>query len=160
MFYAVDFKNDELGVLDSSDNVVEYYSLDDIKKIVKSGISICGVKLAEDINPIYTLNGLSINLAYRRHKKFGKWIVVVLREGDRFGCTLKECIHKDTVAFYDTSSNFAKQEYPLGQYVCSYYLDTISHHVGVLKLNLEVPAWTVDSNTMKSITTWLKSFNS
>ena len=81
-FYAVDYKDNKLGVLDISDKVVEYYTISEIKSFIKDGIVINGVVLDEKTNPIYTLDGLRVNLAYRNRKKFGKWVVCLLKSGD------------------------------------------------------------------------------
>ena len=80
-----------------------------------------GVVLNEETNPMYTIDGLKVNLAYKNHKKFGKWIVVLLKKGDSPLALIK------------------KQFYLLigvnGQYVTSYYLETLLGHNGRLCLD-------------------------
>lgn len=156
-FYAIDFKDRKLGVLDKFDKVVEYYTLDQIKSFIKDGIIINGVTLDEKTNPIYTLNGLKVNLAYRKHKKFGKWIVAVLKSGDKYGSTLSSCVKEDTVMFYDSSVSWSKQEYPFGQFISSYYLQTLLEHTGGLSLDASIPSWCVDAKTFKEIREWLEN---
>ena len=158
-FYAIDFKDGKLGILDTNDKVVEYYSPEQIKSIIKGGIVINGVVLNEETNPMYTIDGLKVNLAYKNHKKFGKWIVVLLKKGDKFGNTLSSCIDKETVLFYDSSVDWSKQEYPYGQYVTSYYLETLLGHNGRLCLDTSVSAWYVSAEDMNCIKNWLKQFN-
>ena len=157
-FYAVDYKDNKLGILDKEDGVVDYYSPTEIKEIIKKyNITINGVKvLEENYNPLLCLDGLQVNLAYRNFKKFGKWIVVLLRNGDRFGLSLSSRVTGDTVLFYDTSVNWSKQEYPYGQYVSSYYLDSILEHEGKLKLQADIPSWAVSKEHMLKIKDWLK----
>lgn len=156
-FYAVDFKDGKLGILDTSDKIVEYYTPSEVKDIIKrhdfviNGVSV----LDEKTNPMFSLDGLKINLAYRTHKKFGRWIVALLREGDRYGSTLSSVVKKDTVFFYDSSVSWSRQEYPYGQFVSSYYLDTIFDHEGGLCLDASVSSWVIDSETMDSILDWL-----
>lgn len=158
-FYAVDFKDEKLGILDITDKTVEYYSTDQIKTIVKGGIVINGVILDEKTNPIFTLDGLKVNLAYRKRKKFGKWVVAVLKSGDKFGSTLSSTINEDTVFFYDSSVNWNQQEYPYGQFVSSYHLSIIRNHRGSLSLDTSIPAWTINADTMNAITTWLNKIS-
>ena len=65
MLEAVDFKDGKIGVYDNEDGSLEYASIESIKKALNSGISIMGVVLDENINPIYTLDGLVVNLFYK-----------------------------------------------------------------------------------------------
>lgn len=154
-FYAVDYKDNKLGVLDKNDGVVEYYTTNDIKSILKRGIVINGVTLQEHINPLYTVDGLHVSLAYQRAKKFGKWIVVVLKKGDRYGNALSCCVERDTVVFYDSSVDWSRVEHPYGQFVASYWLSTLLEHTGGLCLDAGVSSWVVDEKTMSAICAWL-----
>lgn len=158
-FSAIDCKGDKIGVLDETDKVVEYYTPSELKSFLKDGVIINGVTLAEDINPIFTLDGLEFDLAYKNHNSFGKWTVAVLKEGDKFGRTLASTVKTDTVMFYsNTSKGFSKPSHPLGQFVSSYRLVDIVNHRGVLKLQADVPAWTIDAKTMDEINKWLRNF--
>lgn len=158
-FSAIDCKGDKIGVLDETDKVVEYYTPSELKSFIKDGVVINGVTLAEDINPIYTLDGLSFDLAYKNHNSFGKWTVAVLKSGDRYGITLASTVKTDTVRFYsNTPKGFSKPSHPLGQFVSSYHLVDILNHRGMLKLQADVPAWTVDAKTMSEISKWLRNF--
>lgn len=158
MFYAIDFKNEKLGILDTTDKVVEYFTPSEIKQYLKAGVVINGVVLDEKTNPLYTLEGLSVNLAYRTRKKFGKWIVVILKEGDRYGSSLSSTIKTDTVFFYDSSVGWDIVKYPYGQFVASYRLETLVKHDGGLCLDTSVPSWCISGEQWKSIKTWLDNF--
>jgi len=89
-------------------------------------------------------NGLSFN-------------VHIIRKGDRYGRT-NSLIHdedKMLVEFYDT--RYAHTS--LGQFVSSYYADTIldcEPHTG-LDLDSGIPSWTVDGDAMDVVIEWLQS---
>lgn len=156
-FYAVDYKDNKLGILDTSDNVVEYYSTDNIINFIKDGITIYGVLYTPEINSMYTINGLTVNLAYRRHKKVGKWIVVLLKQGDKWGTTLECSVKEDTLYFYDSSVKWDKHKYPFGQFVASYYLNTIlqGNNSSSLCLDASIKSWFVTKEEMEEIIAWL-----
>lgn len=154
-FVAVDYRDGKLGILDKTDNVEEYYNPERIKIFIKDGIVIDGVTLDEKLNPMYTINGLTVNLAYKNHNKFGKWVVALLRKGDKYGNTLSSSIKRDTVFFYDSSVNWSKQKYPFGQFVTSYDLKTIIMHNGSLVLDASVESWCVNAKDMRDIVLWL-----
>ena len=160
MYYAVDFKEGKLGILNTSSKTVEFFTPEKIKEILKSGIIINGITLAEELNPIYTISGLKVNLAYRNHKKFGKWIVCVLKAGDKYGRSLSSTVNQDTVFFYDTSVDWNVQEYPYGQFVASYYLETILEHKGGLCFDAGVPSWGINGAMIESVKTWLRGMDS
>lgn len=157
-FYAVDYKDGKLGILDTKDNVTEYYTTSDIVKFLKDGIVINGVLYEPEVNKKFTLDGLTINLAYRLHKKVGRWIVVLLRKGDRWGKRLSNKIEKDTLYFYDTSVNWSKNKYPFGQYVSSYYLETLlkehDSNYGLI-LDASVSSWKVSKEELEEVIDWL-----
>lgn len=159
-FYVIDYKEEKLGVLDKSDGVVEYYSINDIKSFILDGIVINGVVLDENTNPIYTLKGLKVDLAYPIAKKVGKWIITVLKIGDKYGSTLVSSVKKPTVRFYDSSVKWSKQEHPYGQFVASYHLDTLLNHQCGLYLDASVPSWYVEESDMKVIVNWLREVSS
>lgn len=156
-FYAVDYRDGKLGVLDTSDKVTEYFTTAEIKKYLKDGIVINGVIFEPETNPMYTLDGLTVNLAYKRHKKVGKWIVVLLKEGDKWGTSLGSTIKEDALYFYDSSVNWSKNKYPFGQFVSSYNLKTILEHdynYG-LSLDASVESWKVSKEELSKIVDWL-----
>lgn len=153
-FYAISFRDGKIGVLDTRDNVTEYYAPNDLIAFLNKGLVINGVTLATKLNPIFTLNGLTVNLAYPIHKQFGNWVVALLRKGDRYGSTLSSVVKEDTLFFYYVSDKFSKPKYPLGQFVSSYYLKTILSHTGGLILQMDEPLWRIDEDTMNRIKEW------
>lgn len=156
-FYAVDYRDGKLGVLDTSDKVTEYFTTAEIKKYLKDGIVINGVIFEPENKPMYTLDGLNVNLAYKRHKKVGKWIVVLLKEGDKWGASLGYTVKEDTLYFYDSSVKWSKNKYPFGQFVSSYNLKTILEHdynYG-LSLDASVDSWKVSKEELSEIVDWL-----
>ena len=156
-FYAVDYKDGKLGVLDTNDKVTEYFTVSEIKKYLKDGIIINGVIFEPEVNPMFTLDGLTVNLAYKKHKKVGKWIVALLKKGDKCGTSLGSTVKEDTLHFYDSSVKWSKNKYPFGQFVSSYYLKTILEHNCNYGLNLDssVESWKVSKEEFSEIVDWL-----
>lgn len=156
-FFVVNASDNSLMILDKLDGVVEEYSVDDIKRILKSGIRICGVEIS-DTNPIFTFNGLNVNIYYPKHKKFGKFYVVYLNKGDRIGSSLSSVVKEPSIMFYDsTASNFDRHMYPFGQPLYSYYVRSILDSKGGLIIDNDVPSWNVDAETMDKIRSWINS---
>ena len=67
MFYVSSENNGKFGATDTSDNIEEFYSRKDIKRILSLGISIIGVttysdKLVVKVSPLYNE---SVDLAKR-----------------------------------------------------------------------------------------------
>lgn len=154
MFYAVEYKSKLIGVLDTDDNSIEYYDPDAIKEFIKLGIEIYGITLAEDSNPMFTVNGLVINLYYLRSTQVGQFKVALLVPDDRWGKTFRTIVNAPTLAFFDTSTSLSKKEYPSGQYISSYYLETLLSHNSGLILNAEVPDWKISASDINSIKEW------
>lgn len=157
MFYAVDFKDGKIGVWDDMDDTVEYWTPSALKNVIKKlGLEIYGVTIEENVNPIYTLDGLTVNLFYRHSTRVDRFRVVLLNTGEYWGRTFSSRVDKPTVAFFDTSTSFSKQKYPSGQYVASYYAETILGHKGGLILDTDVPDWKVNGDDIREIQIWLK----
>lgn len=160
MFYAVDYKEGKIGVLDTDDNSVEYFGVDTIKYITKHyKAEIYGVTLAENINPKFTIRGLEINLYYRNAINLGRFKAVLLNKGDLWGCTFSKVISKPTVAIFDMESSLPKNKYPSGQYICSYYADTLLEHNDNfgLQFDTSVDSWKISSKDMQDLKMFLKS---
>lgn len=156
MFYAVDFKNGKIGIWDNSDNTVEYYSLVELKKAIKQlGVDVYGVELDEDVNPIYTLNGLTINLLYRRSTRIGNFRIALLREGERWGRTFSSIIKEPTIAFFDTSTSLPLHRYPSGQYITSYYARGIIELNNGLILDTDVDSWKLSKRDIDELKKWV-----
>ena len=157
MFAAVDFKNGQIGILDDRDGVVEYYKPSILKELMKkTGISIYGVEVDENINPIYTLDGLVVNLLYRRSTRIGKFRAVLLEKGELWGITFSSVIKESTVAFFDTSTSLSKHKYPSGQYITSYYAETLLSHHSALVLDTGVESWRLTLREMRELRVWLE----
>lgn len=156
MLVAVDYKNGGvLGVYDSEDRTTEYISLKQVKQLIKSGVEIYGVKLKEKTNPIYTLDGLQINLLYQHSTRIDRFRIALLPAGSLWGMTFSRVIDKPTVAFFDTSVDFPLSEYPSGQYISSYYAETLLQCNGGLMLDADVPEWKLDARDMWELKEWL-----
>ncbi len=89
-------------------------------------------------------NGLSFN-------------VHIIRKGDSWGRTNSLIHDEDTpmIEFYDTRYDHT----PLGQFVSTYYADTLFNrdpHSG-LDLDSGIPSWTVDGDAMNQVIEWLQS---
>lgn len=155
-FYAIALKDEKFAILDTLDNSVEYYSAEEIKSFLKQGIIINGVVTPDE--PItYSYKGLKVNLAYPKHKRFGKWTVCIREVGDRYGLSLQSVTNVRTVSFYCEARNFTKPEYPFGQHVSDYTYDTIKNHQGMLRLDYSVFEWSIDEVTMRKIKNWLRT---
>lgn len=131
MYKVIDYKDNKLGILDTDDEKIEYFDPKGIKAVLKAypDLTVYGITLAEDVNPIYTLDGLEVNLWYPINTRVGRWCVCLLKPGDYYGRSLSSKVEKPTVHFYDTGSeNFPKAEYPVGQFVSSYYASTLLSH--------------------------------
>lgn len=167
MFTVVAYKNNMYYIKDSNDGVVEQYTVDQIKHFVNDlGIEIRGIYIEKEgmYNPIFTPSGLSVALDYKNKKKFGRWVVVVLDEGDLYGSKLDQVAKHKTVMFYDfdaiTKHKWNRNKYPYGQFVSSYYIDSLikdEYLNGIygLALDTSVPSWVVDGKTMMKISNWL-----
>jgi len=132
-----------------------FKTIDEVKAIIKSGTRIKGIR-ETDSNPMFTVHGLQVELEYPTRIKVGKWNVAVLYPGDAYGRSLTSTVNDLTVFFYDSSVNWNRGEYPLGQFVASYYVRTILDCTAGLRLDGGVPAWTVSAEEMQKIIKWLK----
>ena len=155
MFYLVSFNGDKFSVLDDTTGDIEKVSIDKLKSALKLGIEIYGAVLDENINPIYTINGISVNLAYRTCTRVNKYRVALLRKGDRYGSKLSCIVKEPTVFFYDTSVDWDLRKYPCGQFITSYSAKTLLKHKGGLMLDTSVPEWTVEPYEIEDIKRWL-----
>ena len=153
MLYAVEYKNGIVGVLDTDDNSTEYCSLKQLRHyVVDLGLSIEGVTVEDNVNPIYTLEGMTINLFYHKRSMFlGRYTLAILLPGEYWGRTFSTEIKKPTVAFFDMKSGFDKHKYPNGQYIASYNADTLLGHKGGLILGTSVEDWRVSPSEMKNL---------
>ena len=92
-------------------------------------------------------------------KIFGHFNVRILRKGEKYG--LEECLtHKERkplVEFYDYRHRDDK-EWKRGQFVSRYYAETILEHDLNFGLSLDggIPGWTVSTESMREILTWLR----
>ena len=86
----------------------------------------------------------------------GKWKVTLTDDGG----------NKLIVSFIDMSQD--KERFPEGQFVCSYYLDTLLgkndygpsiDQMTEFHLWNDIPAWTVEGEDLVKIAEWLKSFS-
>ena len=158
MLAVTEYKNNKLGVWDSDDNTLEYYNPESIRHIVEDlGININGVILEPNINPMYTICGLTVNLLYRRSICIGKFRAALLQAGERWGSTFSSEIVKPTLAIFDMSTSLSRVKYPSGQYICSYYVDTFLNHEGSLKLDASVSSWYLSKKEVSSIKDWVST---
>lgn len=163
MYAAADFKNGKLGIYDTKDGVTEWYTPRQVKSIIKDyGLEIYGVVLDETCNPMFTLDGLKINLMYNYSHKttvIGRFMFVILTTADFWGSTFSTEIKKTTVAIFDKgASNHSIKEYPCGQYVTSYYADSLlKHEDGYgLQFDTSVDDWKISARDMKELKKFLK----
>ena len=163
MLAAVDYRNNMLGIYDTEDSVIEWYTPLQIKQIIKkTNLEIMGVSLDEKCNPIYTLDGLIVNLAYKyTHNStiIGRFMFIILEEGEKWGRTFSSVIKRTTVAVFDLgSSNFPKMVYPCGQYITSYYAETLlSHKDGYgLQFDTSVDSWKISARDMQELKGFLR----
>ena len=63
---------------------------------------------------------------------------------------------KQTVEFFDADQDAAKFG-PLGQFVSSYYADTLLDHCGGLDLCGHVPIWEISAENMEQVKTWIRA---
>lgn len=156
MFYAVDFKDGKVGIWDNSDDTVEYYDIATLKQAIKYlGVDVYGVELDKDVNPIYTIGCLTINLLYRRSTRIGKFRIALLREGERWGCTFENVVKAPIVAFFDTSTSLSLHRYPSGQYVTSYYAESILELNNGLILDTDVDSWRLSKRDVDELKKWI-----
>ena len=164
MFEVVDYKNGKLGIIDSDDLKIEWYVPSDVKKILKDfkgKLEIFGCVLAENINPLYTLDGLSINFNMRYTHRFtiiGRFLFVILEPGDVLNVKTPP-VKKLTVAIFDLgASNHPKHIYPSGQYICSYYAsDLVKHKDGYgLVFQADVKDWCIDARDVRELKEFIK----
>jgi hypothetical protein len=92
-------------------------------------------------------------------KRFGRWNVRLVNEGDRYG--RDDCLTHDKsepmVEFYDR--RYVDKFGPRGQFVSRYYLSTLTddrgHLANGLCLDGGVPAWSVNAHDMAQVLAWL-----
>lgn len=163
MYAATDFKNGKLGIYDTSDGVTEWYTPGQVKSMIKNyNLEIIGVILDERCNPIYTLDGLKVNLMYKySHKNtvIDRFMFVILTPEDKWGMTFSSDIIRPTVAVFDLASdNFPKSQYPSGQYIASYDVDTLlSHKDGYgIQFDTSVDAWKISARGVSELKEFLK----
>lgn len=167
MLEAVDFKDGKIGVYDTDDSSIEYASTTDIKKALDAGISVMGVTVEEDLNPMYTLDGLTVNLYYQNIPQLSeryainvldRFKFVLFNTGNRVGIKFKGVVKKPTVFVYDLGSNFPKYKYPCGQFICSYYAETLLGHDrnSGLIFDMDVSDWKIGAKDMQQLNVWIK----
>lgn len=88
-------------------------------------------------------------------KQFGRFLVRVLRTGGRYASGRVHDGSEPIVEFLDTD-NIDPTYAPRGQFVSSYYLETLAGHARGVRLDLHggVPAWTVPAADMDAILDW------
>lgn len=159
MFFAVGYKNNKIAIFDDEDKTIEWWDTDTIKVILSnSDIKINGVILDEKINPIYTVNGLVINLYYLDSINIDRFRVSFLGKGALVGSDFGYTINQDSVAIFDRTS-FPFDKYPNGQKIATYHVDTIMNHNAEygLSLDFDVKAWKLTPTQVKTIQNWLSS---
>lgn len=94
-------------------------------------------------------------------KVFGKWRVVIVKKGDKYG--LENCLtyneDEPAVEFFDMSSN--KEQFEHGYFVARYYISTLLLHERGMGLALygSHAAWTVYAEIIDEIIDWLEETN-
>ena len=167
MLEAVDFKDGKIGILDTEDGSIEYASTTDIKKVLDLGIKVVGITIEADLNPIYTLDRLTVNLYYQNIPQLSdrysinvldRFKFVLLNKGNRVGVKFKGVVEKPTVFVYDLGSNFPKYKFPCGQFICSYYAETLLGHNknSGLIFDADVPDWRISAKDMQQLNIWIK----
>lgn len=166
MFIATDYNANagQLAILDTDDGVTEWYYTSQVKEFIKKyKLEIMGAIVDERCNPKFSFNGLKVNLAYKfshRTTMIDRFMfVILLPERDRWGMTFLYPIEKPTVAVFDLGAeNFPKMQYPCGQYITSYYIETLLQHQDWygLVFDAEVPVWQIDSRGMRELKEFLK----
>lgn len=144
MFKIVKYNGEKFGILDTSDNVIEWYTPAQVKAILQKGVKIWGTYLSEP--NLYNFDGLNVNIAERNVIKVGKWIIIVRVKGDRYGSKLESLVSHTTLFIYDSSVNWDKTQYPYGQYITAFYAYTFMRHHGKLILNMEVKQWSLSAD--------------
>lgn len=164
MLMAIDVEGRKVGIFDLDDYSLEYIDIKELKKALKSGVEIMGAKLEEDINPIYTWEGVTLNLAYRdipmkvATNNIENFKLVMLNRGRTTGIKYDKGVTSPLVRIYDLAVDFPKMKYPCGQFICDYYAYTLLEHdcnYG-LSFNTEVERWQVSSKHMRMINQWIK----
>lgn len=156
MLTVVDYDGDSKFLIkDYDDNSIEEYTVSELKHIICDlGIKIVGLTWTGENNS-FTVKGFNVQLDRPYKKKFGRWYVIVTSKGERYGSNLKRKHTVNTVVFYDTDVDWDKYEYPYGQHVTSYNLDTVLGVNGRLCLDFSIPTWTVSAEDMREIKDWL-----
>lgn len=92
-------------------------------------------------------------------KIFGHFNVRILRKGEKYG--LEDCLthegNRPLVEFYDYRHR-NDADWKRGQFVSSYYADTLLEHDPNFGLALygASPAWTVSAESMREILEWIR----
>lgn len=87
-----------------------------------------------------------------------KWMVRIVRRGEPYGKEYSMInTGKPLVEFYDLEQD--KDSFPIGQFVSSYYVDTLLDGNSGLDLMGYVDKWKINSNCMKEVRDWISSLN-
>lgn len=163
MYAVTDFNEGKLAIYDTDDGVTEWYTPKQVKSMIKEyGLEIMGVTVDEKCNPIFTLDGLEVNLMYKYSHKttvIDRFLFVILTQRDKWGKTFSFDINKPTVAVFDLGAkNFSKQKYPSGQYVASYHIDSILRHEDGcgIQFDTSVDSWKISARDVKDLKEFLK----
>jgi hypothetical protein len=157
MFYAVNYKAGKVAIYDDEDNSIEWWGTKDLKELLfYNKVKISGLILAEKVNPIYTVDGLVINPYYLDSVNVGRFRVSFLKKGVLVGRNFEYEMKQDSLSFYDRTS-FNPDEYPNGQLIATYHLDTILNHDSSygLVLDASVSSWKLTPEEVKAVHTWL-----
>lgn len=157
MFYAVNYRDGKVAIYDDEDQSIEWWSTKDLKELLfYNEVKIMGLTLAEKLNPIYTVDGLVINPYYLDSVNVGRFRVSFLKKGVLTGRTFQYPVKQDSISFYDRES-FTFEEYPNGQLIATYHLDSIVNHNAEygLVLDASVRSWRLNPSELKAVQDWL-----
>lgn len=151
MYKLVGYDGSSFEILDTSDAVSEFIPVHQIRVAVEKGLKIEGIELNLELNPIYTIDGLEVEIQYPCSYVFGSYKISVLRKGERYGRTLSSFTDKLTVFIYQYSERYRKW-----LFVTSYYYSDFINHRNKLVFDGSQPSWCLEKDTMLRIIDTLK----
>lgn len=155
MFVAVDYRNGKLGIRDTDDGALDYYTPKEIRHFLMDlNIQISGVVVDDRKNPIYTVYGLSINLYRENCLNLGNFVCAFLYPSDPTVITRNEVAKNATVIIYSVKNRSFEE--PMGMQISSYYAEDLVYHTGILRMDMGVPEWTLMPDQMSMVRTWLQ----
>lgn len=150
MIVVVNRTNKGFILLNEETMTKQSLSVKTTEDLIKRGLAnITGVRLAPELNPMWRIGGMDVQIYRPFNVICGRFNICFCRRGIAYGRTLKSKYEVDTIEVYDLT-NQGKDNIN-GLYIASYAYKTFASHRGRLYLYSDVPAWVIVPEELNAI---------